>query len=382
MFNVATAKVLHKIGTAPAKFLLFAAGWNEMATDEGEPSRYLVDRQAFDSVRADIARRGIDTVIDFEHQTLSGKKAPAAGWIRGANALTYEDGVGITVAVDWTSEAAGLIERAEYRYFSPVFAVRKADQRLVTLYSVALTNSPKHNHLKPILAKLGSQFKETKEENMNFFKMLFEKLGLKDGTDEVQTLAAIDAVIAKAKTVDKPAVAKEISEALGLAAGADVSNAVASIYAMKQKSKAKKPDQPVVAEAILEALGLDAGSDISNVVASVYAMKQNGKAAVDARVAALETKIAERDADDAVSAAMNIGKITPDQKNWAIAYAKKDLAGFNMFISKATVVVPFDKLPGKKKKADVAMIDETTLAVAKMFGNTADDLKKYGGLSA
>jgi len=26
--------------------------------------------------------RGLDLVVDYEHQTLSGHKAPAAGWIR------------------------------------------------------------------------------------------------------------------------------------------------------------------------------------------------------------------------------------------------------------------------------------------------------------
>jgi phage I-like protein len=339
---IVTAKTIKKLGDAPDKIVLFAEGWNELEAEKGEPARYFVDRRAFDAIVTNLRPRGIDIVIDYEHQTLSGEKAPAAGWIRGADALAYVDGVGITASVDWTAEAAGHIERAEYRYFSPVFAVRKADDRPAALFSVALTNTPKHNHLKPILAKLGSQLKPMKEETMNFFKMLFEKLGLAEGADETQTLAAVDAVVAKAKTADKPVVAKEIPEALGI----------------------------------------DAGSDVSTVVASIHAMRQNGKAEADARIAALEAKIAERDAAEAVTAAMNAGKITPDQKDWAIAYAKKDLAGFTTFVTKAAVVVPMAKLPGKETRTDDAVVNESVLMVAKLMGNTAEDVKKYGDLSA
>lgn len=340
MFRIVTARVLKKLGDAPERVLLFAEGWNELDADKDEPGRYLVDSEAFNSVVAEVTRRGIDLVWDYEHQTLTNEKAPAAGWIRGAEALHYQDGVGIVADVDWTAEAAGHIERGEYRYFSPVFAVSKKSGRLAALYNVALTNSPKHNHLKPILAKLGAGSRGTKEASMDFFKQLFSKLGLSDGATETETLAAVDTVVAKADAAkDTPVVAKEITEALGVDEKSDVSTVVASIHAAKHAPK-----------------GMVSREEFDTVVAT----------------------LADRDAKDAVTAAMTAGKITPDQKDWAIAYAKKDLAGFTTFITKAAVVVPVEKLGKKETPADSVITDESVLAVAKMMGNTPEDLKKYG----
>jgi len=130
----------------PDWILLFSDGW---VTLEGD-GKFLVDRKAFDLVTARMARRGVDIVVDYEHQTLKENEAPAAGWIRE---LRYEEGNGIIARVDWTEAATKYILNGEYRYFSPVFMTLKSDNRLAALHSVALTNAPKTNDLKPILAK-------------------------------------------------------------------------------------------------------------------------------------------------------------------------------------------------------------------------------------
>jgi phage I-like protein len=57
---------------------------------------------------------------------------------------------------------------------------------------------------------------------------------------------------------------------------------------------------------------------------------------------ALQKKLVEKDANEAVEKAMIAGKITPAQKEWAEQYAKNDLNGFNIFVSKAPVVIPVD----------------------------------------
>lgn len=363
MFNVICKKI-KKIGDAPGKFLLFAEGEQEV---EGL-GKFIVDEQGFERVRSALAKRGIEIVIDYEHQTLHDVKAPAAGWIRGADALEYVPGQGIVATVDWTEEAAGYIERGEYRYFSPVFAISKRDRRLVSLHSVALTNAPRTNNLKPILAKLaGSQ-----EGNMDWIKKLLAKLGLAEGASEDDTLAAIDTLTAKAGLLNK------IAAKLGLDDSADEAAVDTAIAKIKGDG-----GQPAVAADVVAALDLPADTaDVSTVVASINALKHNGQAAVDSRVQALESKLAERDAKDAVAAAKAAGKITPEQEEWALAYAKKDLAGFTSFVAKAAQVVPIDSLPGKKKEADTAVADESVMAVAKQMGVTTEDLKTYGGLNA
>jgi len=88
------------------------------------------------------AARGVDIVVDFEDQTLTGAKAPAAGWLKQLEAR--DDGV--WARVEWTEQGRAMIEAKQYRYFSPVFAFDAKDprtgERIATaLHSVALTAS-------------------------------------------------------------------------------------------------------------------------------------------------------------------------------------------------------------------------------------------------
>jgi len=318
-------------GQIPEWFVFFEEGWIEI---EGE-GKALIDRQTYNEMTAYFTRRGNDIVIDYEHQTVEGTKAPAAGWIKG---FRYTDGVGIEAQADWTDEAKGYIEKGEYRYFSPVFLVRNSDKRVIAVHSVALTNAPKINHLTPILAKLGEEFQE-EETNMEFLKRLIAKLGIEAGADEDKIVEAVEAVVAKAN---------------------------------------KGPEQvEVVAKDVLQALDLTEG-DSSTVVASIHALKQSTKGAVSREeFDRLQKDLNKRDADEVVAKARLEGKISPDQKEWADAYALRDLEGFKTFVAKAPVVIPVGELPDQKKKGE-GVIDETVLKVAKMMGNVEDDIKKYG----
>ena len=68
-----------------------------------------------DGVIREFASRGRDLVIDFEHQSLSGGKAPAAGWI----GELYKNAEGLCAKVKyWTREAEKFLLNGEYRYFS------------------------------------------------------------------------------------------------------------------------------------------------------------------------------------------------------------------------------------------------------------------------
>ncbi len=318
-----------KDGKAPEWFLLFSAGWNEV---EGQ-GKFLVDETAHRIVAAYLKRRGNDLVIDYEHATVDGTKAPAAAWITD---IRWEEGRGIMARARWTDEAAGYIAKAEYRYFSPVFFIRKTDHRLVAVHSVALTNAPKTNHLTPILAKLvPGEPKE--EEAMEFLKKLIAKLGLAETAAEDDVLAAV------ATLADK------------------------------------KPETvEVVAKDILTALELTGDEDTSAVVASIHALRQQTKGTVSrVEFDRLQGQLAQQDAEKIVAKAMTDGKITPDQKDWAMDYAKSNLPGFTLFVVKAPVVIPVKKLPGKKDD-EAALVNDTTLTVAKMMDVSEEDIKKYG----
>ncbi len=64
----------------------------------------------------------------------------------------------------------------------------------------------------------------------------------------------------------------------------------------------------------------------------------------------LQKQIREKDASEVVAKAMADGKVTPDQKDWAIQYAERDIEGFKTFVAKAPVVIPMDKLPKRIKR--------------------------------
>jgi phage I-like protein len=98
-----------------------------------------------------------------------------------------------------------------------------------------------------------------------------------------------------------------------------------------------------------------------------------------AEIDELQKKMQKKDADEVVAKALAVGKITPDQKEWAFEYAQRDIKGFEVFVTKAPVVVPVGNLPGKKEEAAQASIDDATKTVAKMMDVSAEDIKKYGG---
>jgi len=334
---------LKNIDGAPEEFQLFPYGRIEL---EGEDDA-LVDEASMDTIVADFERRGNDMVIDYEHQTLKDVQAPAAGWVKK---ITNRGKDGLWGAVEWTKQAKEYLENREYRYFSPVFWVADKGRKVVKIEHVALTNYPKVNNLKPVMAKM-KKFKENlnigeyrKEAKMlSKLKKLF---GLADDATEDKVVETAEAVVAKNKTLEK-----QVDE------------------------KSKK----VVAKEVIEALDLKETDGVSTVVASIHALKQSGKGTVSREeFEKIQKDLRKRDAEEIVAKALDTGKITPDQKDWATEYAERDLDGFKVFVSKATVVVPLDKLKKKQTRTDDAMADEAVLKVAKMFGNTPEDIKKYG----
>ena len=326
-------------GVMPEWYTYFPEGWVEV---EGE-GKALVDRQAYEAVAAYFARRGNAIVVDYEHQTMHGGKAPAAGWIAE---FRYVGGVGIQGKTAWTKDASEHIGKDEYRYFSPVFMVRKSDSRVIAIHSVALTNAPKINHLTPLLAKLGAEFGE-EDNGMEFLKKLAAKLGLKTDADETQVEQAVDAIVAK-----NTALETEVAKA-------------------PQKVE-------VVAKDILSALDLEDGDTASAVVAGIHALKQGAKGSVSREeFDKIQKDLARRDAKEVVAKAMTDGKVTPDQKEWASEYAERDLEGFKLFAAKAPVVIPVGDLPEKKESGD-AIVDDSVLSVAKLMGVTAEDIKQFG----
>jgi len=89
------------------------------------------------------------------------------------------------------------------------------------------------------------------------------------------------------------------------------------------------------------------------------------------QLAALQADLARREAEAAVEAAMSARKVSPGMKEWALAYASRDLEGFRAFAAAAPEIV----LEGAHRRTESAhgavLTDEDRLA-AKLLGMTEE----------
>lgn len=104
---------------------------------------FSIDAADIEKMKLNFDKRSLDIVIDYEHQTLSGEIAPAAGWIKE---LFIKDGA-LYGRVSWTAKAKDFIKNGEYKYLSPVYDFMGVDEKTgawqgCTLHSAALTNKP------------------------------------------------------------------------------------------------------------------------------------------------------------------------------------------------------------------------------------------------
>lgn len=128
----------HSASTPPCGFLLIRYGKNRYTKGGGEGEFEFGEAEA-NRVLNDFAARGRDLVIDYEHQSLGGGKAPAAGWIDKLE----KTAAGLTAHVKyWTEEATAYLKNGEYRYFSPALYFSRSGKNVSAIHSVALTNHP------------------------------------------------------------------------------------------------------------------------------------------------------------------------------------------------------------------------------------------------
>jgi phage I-like protein len=274
-----------------------------------------------------------DMVIDYEHQTLTGSEAPAAGWIKQ---LTNGGTLGLWARVEWTEKARQYINAKEYRYLSPVFIMRKSDNKVVKLINAALTNQPGIDGMVPLVNKRGSGKPEAQTKEVRKMLKVLKALGLADGATEDEALKAIEGL--------------------------------------------KVSTQVVANKAVLDAIGLKEGATESEVTGTLMAMKQTqtGYETLVNNVAALKAKLQAKEAADLIALAMTAGKITPAQFDWAEGYAKADPAGFKVFVEKAPVVVVTKEIAGGEKTGVTGEgIDATQRIVNKQLGIDNAKFKEF-----
>ncbi len=349
----------------PAEFQVFPYGL--VRIEGSEP--FVVDEESMAGAIERFRARGLDMVIDYEHQTEGADyaspdgRAPAAGWIRE---LENRGRDGLWAKVQWTQKAQEYLENREYRYYSPVFLVSKGTRRLVELLRVALTNAPRLNWIKPIVAR-AIDLNPEKEKQMEFLKHIAKLLGLSDAATEEEVAAEVKALRTAGDFV------KLGAKETGLPETATGGQVIAAIKSLHQPGPACRE--------VLDALGLEHEASRSEIVATIHALRQRPDAPVIQEVAMLKAKLAARDRDELVAAALKDGKITPAQKEWAEKYALDDPEGFKLFVARAPQVVP---VGGPKPAGGTARhgLDGNQLHINKLLGVSEEEFKKYNPAEA
>ncbi len=328
--------ILKEISGAPAEFQILPAGRIDI---EGEPPAYCDETSAKNVITA-FKARGNDMVIDYEHQTLTDKQAPAAGWIKD---LIWKGKDGLWAVVEWTAKAKAYLETREYRYFSPVMYLRAKDRMVNVLINIALTNTPKINNLKPLVAKLEqAETITTKQKETIMIEKLKKMLGLAADASEDTITKAVEDLLNKAK------------EAAPVAA------------AYKE---------------VIDALGAKAGTGKEELCKIIASFKAPGDVAValSQEVAALKMKITAMEQSDLVALALKEGKTSPEELDkWGRNLAASSPEQFRLIVLSrpAGSVIPVDGIVIAKDQTPGAL-DDTQRKVNQMMGVTDEMYKKY-----
>lgn len=284
-------------------------------------------------IAASMARAGrTELVVDYDHQAIhaarTGGRAPAAGWLKSLEARAD----GIWGTVEWTQAAATAIRAREYRYLSPVFQYAP-DGAVLSITMAGLTNTPDLD-----IAEVAASALSQNHTGTPFMDKILAALGLMAGADDAATEASILTAIASALAVNSAVAVK-----LGLdetAKPGDVQAAAAS--AMKAvetlgtvaKSVGLKSDADSAAVATAVASAVKGGAPDPTAYVPIGVVTDLQKQLGD-----LTATVQGDKAETAVASAMEAGKVSPAQKDWATAYASADPAGFDAYVASATAIV-------------------------------------------
>lgn len=359
MLTPLAAKLKTKCGEQMAKKLVLSVSSSEI---DGAPSvvkllplglvksqkgDFIVDEESFQRIKNTFKERGIDIVIDYEHQTLEDVQAPAGGWIKD---LFIQDGA-IAAKVEWTPKAEEYLKNKEYKYLSPVVLVRKNDQKAVVLHSAALTNTPAIDGMFAIVNSINiDEFEEG--GNIMDLKKLAALLGLPEDATEEQIMQAIKTALGEVEKLKEE---------------------------VKKKDGSGAETETVANKVICGLLGVDEKTaKTEDVAAAIMALKNPANYVPVTEFNKLKERLDKKDSGELVTKALKAGKISAAQKDWAEEYALKDPEGFKKFVEKAPQAVPVGELDIEDTKKDSSKVTETTMAVCKMLGVSKEDLEKYG----
>ncbi|WP_435100821.1 phage protease [Arhodomonas sp. AD133] len=282
-----------------------------------------------DQVVADSLGDGRDLPIDWEHATElrapEGDPAPAAGWIV---ALANREGA-VYGRVDWTPRGAESVRNREYRYISPVFLFERESSRVVRLTSAGLTNTP-NLYIAALNRGEPRHPEHHHQEGAMLPEAIRKALGLSENATEDQAVTAINQLTEERQTA---------------------------------LNRAENPSlERFVPRADYDA-ALERASNAEH------------------KLAEQESKRLEAEIDAEIDAALAAGKITPATVDYHKAQCRQEggLDRFKEYVKAAPTLGDPAELDDRKPEGDAGKaLNAEQQKIAAMFGNTAEDLQKYG----
>lgn len=272
--------------------------------NKAKGKEYVIDDEAFARIESAFAAKGIDLVVDFEHQThgaltdspAKDGRAPAAGWISKLelNKVGRDGrGPGVYGLVAWVGDTPELLTSKRYRYISPTMVVN--DDGLVNeIVSAGLTNFPAIHGMRPVLNR------RTSASGVNAMKTGGLRAGI-TATNKLVTFADDGAQVADSAASD---LFSKIRAKVGAPDGATMSEVFSMIL---EKLGGNEADPAANKELAAHKAGLDAMK--AQLTELSHQLSQ-----VTARNTALETANKASRLDAIVAEAESAGRITPAMK--------------------------------------------------------------------
>lgn len=273
------------------------------AKDNRRPEGWKLTQEFADKLISAADAQKDDYMVDFEHQTIyvasNGQPNPAAGWFKQ---LEYRDGEGLFAKVKWTKEAASLIQDDKYRYISPFFE-SDDEGNVLSLFNVGLTNTPAIDGMAKVVAL--SEIIETKRSRSNFLSELESLVANSSGLSADQLVGAVKEMVNQVNWLTT-----------------EVPKTDPAPVDPQPDPKADPATDPKVEET----------PDPSKFV-PIEMFDE-----VKEQLAALQSQQTTEALNIIVEEALQDGKITPAQKQWAMSLGKQNIDSLKQYISSAPVI--------------------------------------------
>src|SRR5574343_304324 len=306
--------------------------------DDRQP--FTVTNECIKKVMDKFARNNVDMVIDYEHQTMTEGRAPAAGWVKE---LRKRDD-GLWAYVQWTDAAKDYIRTKEYRYYSPT--VRLDSQRHVQeLLHIGLTNFPAISGIPPLTLKKNNSNSGGKDEVL---EKLINVLGLEGDASEVDALMMVSDLLDVKKICDGHA--DKIRESASRIEKLSSDLTEAELRAVTAENNLNKLTVPIT---IVESLGVKKDASLADIVNRIEGLKMAAERAadLDKELASFKGGMVKSAAEQMIEEALKTGRTSPSELEKSDGKLKKlaesDPEFFKDFvlIREPGSVVPLDRLP-------------------------------------